>query len=194
MSDTSPSNRSDGSREALPDAARESDFFTIALDWRRWWTIIPEIVILSCAGMLPVIVAANVLARYTDWFHAFWAEDVAKVLFLWIVFLGGAVAVKYEAHVRMSMLSDRLVRWGPAGALWAHAIRLSPIAVGVILLVLGVRIVDISMRRELPSLEISVGYFTTIIPISGALMIFYVVRGYRVGNGRRREADTPQDN
>jgi TRAP-type C4-dicarboxylate transport system permease small subunit len=32
------------------------------------------------------------------------------------------------------------------------------------------------MRRELPTLEISAGYFNTIVPLSGALMIFYAVR------------------
>jgi TRAP-type C4-dicarboxylate transport system permease small subunit len=48
---------------------------------------------------------------------------------------------------------------------------------GAILLVLGVRIVEISMRRELPTLEISAGYFNTVVPASGALMIFYAVRG-----------------
>ncbi len=77
----------DATPAAEPD---ERNFFTIPLDWRRWWTIIPEIVALCCAGLLPVVVAANVVARYTNWFHAFWAEDVVKVLFLWIVFLGGA--------------------------------------------------------------------------------------------------------
>ncbi len=30
------------------------------------------------------------------------------------------------------------------------------------------------MRRELPSLQICVGYFMTIVPVSGALMIVYV--------------------
>jgi TRAP-type C4-dicarboxylate transport system permease small subunit len=49
--------------------------------------------------------------------------------------------------------------------------------VGTILLVWGIRIVEISMRRELPSLQIPAGYFTTIIPASGGLMIFYALRG-----------------
>jgi TRAP-type C4-dicarboxylate transport system permease small subunit len=162
---------------------QERDLFAIALDWWRWWTIIPEMVALACTGILPLVVGANVLARYTDWFRILWAEDVVKVLFLWIVFLGGAIAVKYEAHVRMSALSDRLP--GRAGVLWNRAIRLSPLAVGAILLILGARIVEISMRRELPTLQISVGYFTTIIPASGALMILYSVRGLRAAGTRR---------
>ena len=166
--------------QAEHTAEPDENFFTIRLDWRRWWTILPEIVALACAGALPVIVSANVLARYTNWYQILWAEDVVKVLFLWIVFLGGATAVKYGAHVRMAILSDRMGTSG-LGALWHGVIRLSPLVAGVLLLVLGMRLVEISMRRELPSLEITVGYFMTIVPISGALMILYVALDFWTG-------------
>jgi TRAP-type C4-dicarboxylate transport system permease small subunit len=169
------------SHEAEPD----ENFFTIRLDWQRWWSIIPEIIALICAGALPVIVSANVVARYTNWYRVLWAEDVVKVLFLWIVFLGGAIAVKYGAHVRMTIVSDRMGTSG-LGALWNRVIRLSPMVAGVLLLVLGTRLVEISMRRELPTLEISVGYFMTIVPISGALMILYVARDFWVAGRRQR--------
>jgi TRAP-type C4-dicarboxylate transport system permease small subunit len=178
------SSPSDGSQRVAPETAQELNLFTLALDWRRWWTFVPEIVILTCTGILPLVVGANVVSRYTDWYRIMWAEDVVKVLFLWIVFLGGAIAVKYEAHVRMSMASDRLAARGWAGPLLGHVIRLSPILVGAVLLVLGVPIVKISMHRELPTLQITVGYFTTVIPLSGALMIFYVLSGFRKKNGR----------
>lgn len=160
------------------------DIFSIPLPWRRWWTIIPEIVGLICAGALPIVVVANVIARYTNWYHVIWATDVVKVLFLWLTFLGGAVAVKYEAHVRMTMLSDRFVRIGRLGPLWDLVIRLSPIAVGAILVILGIRLVEISMFRELQTLRISAGYFMAIVPVSGALMAFYALRSVLIRAGR----------
>lgn len=190
MEQTDPSGRAGESRPVGSEVAPELDMFSVALDWRRWWTIIPEMVALACTGILPLVVGANVVSRYTDWYRILWAEDVVSVLFLWIVFVGGAIAVKYEAHVRMSMVSDRLERRGRAGACWRRAIRLSPVVMGAILLVLGVRVVEISMHRELTSLQISVGYFTTVIPASGALMIFYALR--RPGTGSRRGAGPPR--
>jgi TRAP-type C4-dicarboxylate transport system permease small subunit len=190
MEQADPSGRAGDSRQVGPGVAPELDMFSVPLDWRRWWAIIPEIVALACAGILPLVVGVNVVSRYTDWYRILWAEDVVNVLFLWIVFVGGAVAVKYEAHVRMNMLSDRLERRGRAGTFWRRAIRLSPILMGAILLVLGVRVVEISMHRELTSLQISVGYFTTIIPASGALMILYALRGPRTRSDRA--ADPPR--
>lgn len=177
---------------AVP-AEQGPDIFSISLDWQRWWTIVPEIVALLCAGALPVVVMANVLARYTNWYHVIWATDVVKVLFLWLVFLGGALAVKYEAHVRMAMLSDRFVEGGKIGRFWEFAIRLSPLLVGAILLVLGVRLVEISMVRELQTLRISAGYFMPVVPISGVLMIFYVLRSLGSRRGSWSPARTTHD-
>jgi TRAP-type C4-dicarboxylate transport system permease small subunit len=176
--------RADGAGRR-PGSEPDLDIFRLPLDWRRWWTILPEIVVLALVGLLPLVVGANVLSRYSDWYRILWAEDVVKVLFLWIVFLGGAVAVKYGAHVRMSTWSDRLAKTGRAGALWSRLIVLSPAVMGTVLLVLGIRIVEISMKRELPTLEISAGYFSTIVPLSGALMILYAVRALwaRSGSG-----------
>ena len=187
MATADPPPLTDGAgRRHRPELEPDLDIFRLPLDWRRWWTIVPEIVALACTGLLPLVVGANVLSRYTDWYRILWAEDVVKVLFLWVVFLGGAIAVKYEAHVRMSTWSDRLAGAGRAGVLWNRLIRLSPVVMGAILLVLGIRLVEISMRRELPTLQISAGYFSTIVPASGALMIFYALRGR--WRGRRSES------
>jgi TRAP-type C4-dicarboxylate transport system permease small subunit len=175
---------STGAAGSTVPADQGADIFSIALDWRRWWTILPEIVALLCAGALPAVVVANVIARYTNWYHVIWTTDVVKVLFLWVVFLGGALAVKYEAHVRMAMLSERLLEGGgELGRLWDLAIRLSPMLIGATLLVLGARLVEISMVRELQTLRISAGYFMTIVPASGVLMIVYVLRSLVIRGG-----------
>jgi TRAP-type transport system small permease protein len=170
------------------EAALDDNLFSIRLDWRRWWTTIPEIIAFICVGVLSLLVAATVLSRYTDWYRIFWAQDVIRVLFLWVVFLGGAIAVKYEAHVRMTLLSDRIVRWHTVGPVWDRVVRLSPLLAGALLLILGVTLVKISMHREMPSLEFSVGYFVTIVPVSGALMIIYVVRYFYLAFRHRKGA------
>jgi TRAP-type C4-dicarboxylate transport system permease small subunit len=171
--------------EAASEFEPDRNFFSIPLNWARWWTILPELAVLTCTTVLPIMLFLNVVSRHTDWFHAFWAEDIAKTAFVWVIFLGGAIAVKYEAHVRMTTLADRFS--GRLGTWWQYVIRLSPIVVGIPLIILGVRIVEISMFRELPSLQISVGYFMAIIPFSGALMIYYALRGLFVKNSVKTE-------
>ena len=179
MSDTNtqnsnPPTSAEGQGQAADQTAlAQDDLFAIPLDWQRWWTIIPEIVSIVCAATLPILTGLNIVSRYTDWYRVPWVEDIVKILFLWIVFLGGAIAVKYEAHVRMGTFADKYAGAGLIGNVWRWAIRLSPIAMGTILLVFGMQIVEIHMKRELTWLEIPSGYFSTVIPLSGALMIIY---------------------
>lgn len=161
---------------AAGDAAQTDDLselFSTPIEWRRWWLQVPELVLVVCSAGLPVLITVNVIGRYTNWYQAPWANDVIHVVFLWIVFLGGAVAVKYEAHVRMSTFVDRFAGHGPLGRAWHLAVRGAPLVMGAILLVLGIRIVQLDMLNRLPWLQIPLGYFAVVIPVSGGLMIVY---------------------
>lgn len=185
MSDKDTPNSNAGTPTELQGAAAsqtalvDEDLFSIALDWQRWWTLIPETIAMVCAATLPILIGLNVVSRYTDWYRVPWVEDIVKVLFLWIVFLGGALAVKYHAHVSMSTFVDRYAGTGWVSSVWRWVIRLSPIPMGLILLVLGMRIVQIHMLRELTWLKVPSGYFSTVIPLSGALMILYTLGSLR---------------
>ncbi len=144
----------------------------IRLNWRRWWLLIPEMVTLTATAALPLVVLVNVVSRYTNWYKSPWAEDIIRVLFLLVIFLGGALAVKYLAHVRIALLADRIIGTTP-GRWWKWVIRFSPVAMGLILTLLGIEVVELHMKRQLVWLKIPAGYFSTVIPISGALMIIY---------------------
>lgn len=155
------------------------ELFGINLEWSRWWAILPEIVVVACTAALPVLIGLGVVSRYTDWFRVPWVQDVVGVLFMWVVFLGGAVAVKHGAHVSMTSVADRIATRGRLGRVWGVIVELSPIGMGAILLIVGLLVVDIHMTRELAWLQIPFGYFSTIIPFSGALMIFYATTRWR---------------
>jgi TRAP-type C4-dicarboxylate transport system permease small subunit len=57
----------------------------------------------------------QVLARNVVQVTAMWTEELAKFLFVFIVFLGSATLMEREEHIRISVLADRLpavlVRW-----------------------------------------------------------------------------------
>src|SRR5512143_858676 len=57
----------------------------------------------------------QVLARNVVHVTAMWTEELAKFLFVFIVFLGSATLMEREEHIRISVLSDRLptflARW-----------------------------------------------------------------------------------
>lgn len=168
MTTPDPGAASTGELVVLDDAV------LVGLTARTWWRFVPELVAIVCTAALPIVIGVGVVARYTGWYRVPWAQDVTEILFVWLVFLGGALAVKHEAHVRMSGLSDRFTEAWPAfGRAWRHVLLVSPILLGLLLLVVGVPLVELSMRRELPSLRLPTGYFMVIVPASGALITLY---------------------
>ncbi len=57
----------------------------------------------------------QVLARNILFTTAMWTEELAKFLFVYIVFIGSATLMENEGHIRIAILSDRLsgplARW-----------------------------------------------------------------------------------
>ena len=53
----------------------------------------------------------QVVARNALHVTAMWTEELAKFLFVFIVFLGSATLMESEEHIRISILSDRLPDW-----------------------------------------------------------------------------------
>lgn len=59
--------------------------------------------------LLTVAVLIQITARNVGHFVS-WSEDVALLLFTWIVFLGGSLAVREGTHYVIDVFSERFVR------------------------------------------------------------------------------------
>jgi TRAP-type C4-dicarboxylate transport system permease small subunit len=66
-------------------------------------------------GLMFLITFYQVLARNVLFTSAMWTEELAKILFVYIVFLGSASLMENEGHICIAVLSDRLpalvARW-----------------------------------------------------------------------------------
>lgn len=54
------------------------------------------------------IVFMNVVLRYVLNSGLTWAEEAARILFVWLIFLGAVMASRANAHLSVDMLLDRL--------------------------------------------------------------------------------------
>ena len=50
----------------------------------------------------------QIIARFVPGDSTVWSEEVARFIFVWIVFLGAATLTRDEEHIRISALTDRL--------------------------------------------------------------------------------------
>ena len=116
----------------------------------------------------------GVFSRYVLQATFQWYDEVARLCFIWIVFLGATVAVKRGMHFRMRLVVDRL---GPGAARVAdHLVTLATVAFGAVLLAGGYGIYPVAQRQVTDALEISMLWFYSALPVGGALIIGYALQ------------------
>jgi TRAP-type C4-dicarboxylate transport system permease small subunit len=69
-------------------------------------------------AVLLAVVGVQIFARYVLNHSLYWSEELARYLFIYLVFLGAAVALRRDGHIRVSFLVERL----PAGLQRAAAV------------------------------------------------------------------------
>ena len=139
-----------------------------------------------CLGLMVVLVAdvfLGVWSRYVLQATFQWYDEVARLCFVWMVFLGAASAVRRGAHFRLHLLVDRL---GP------RLRRVNDLVVGLLVVVFGgvlvaggVAMWPVARRQVTDSLELSMLWFYAALPVGGALMIlFSLPHLWRMARGR----------
>jgi len=61
-----------------------------------------------CVIAMVAIVAAQIFLRYVMGHPFVWADELANWLFVWVIYLGASVLVRYDAHLKVEILIDRL--------------------------------------------------------------------------------------
>ena len=138
-----------------------------------------------CLLLMVVLVGdvfLGVFSRYVLQSTFRWYDEVARLCFVWIIFLGAEVAVRRGLHFRMHLLVDRL---GPGGRLAADRLAtVTVIGFGTILVAGGFGIAPIAHRQVTDALEISQLWFFGALPVGGALMILFALG--QLWHGRSR--------
>jgi TRAP-type C4-dicarboxylate transport system permease small subunit len=131
-------------------------------------------------GLLVVmclIGAVKVVSRYVLTSPIAWTEELATMLFAWLVFIGASVALKKNEHFAI----DVVVKLLPT-SMGKYSLRARHFAVAAFCLLLigyGTRLAVLSWRVPTPMLEISRGWFYLSVPFGGLLMLVRTVEMIR---------------
>jgi TRAP-type C4-dicarboxylate transport system permease small subunit len=116
----------------------------------------------------------GVFSRYVMRSTFTWYDEIARLLFVWIVFLGAAVGVRRSGHFRLQLLIERFppsLRRG-ADAFGVLAIMLF----GGVLIQQGWKLVELGQFQQTPVMGLSKAYVYASMPVGGALVILYSLR------------------
>jgi len=113
----------------------------------------------------------GVFSRYVLMSTFTWYDEIARLLFVWIVFLGAAVGVRRGTHFRLHLRVDRM----PPGVRRATRVVgvLAVIGVGLVLIQQGWKLVELGQFQRTPVMGLSKQYVYAAIPAGGILIILY---------------------
>ena len=131
-----------------------------------------EIIIVACLALMAVLVFGNVVLRYAFDSGIAVSEELSRLLFVWLIFLGAILASVQRAHIGFDALVERLPLVGRkllvvlTGALMLWACGM--------FLVGGWRQTEINLGNSYPVLGISYGWLYGVAIVFGGGMTLAV--------------------
>jgi len=129
---------------------------------------------LVMAACIFVIVLFTVFTRYLFNYVVHWSEEVPRYLLVWIGFLGAALAVRQKEHIGFDYIYKKLPDL-PRRVL-GLMLNLGIFIIGLIMLVYGIDFVRQFGGDWMESIPYKNYWFYVSLPISGTLIILYVIR------------------
>jgi len=141
----------------------------------------------SFAAMLLMllIIFAQVITRYVFGYTAEWSEELARFLFVWVVFLGSALVMGERGHLAVEFIPHHF-KGKPFGKVLEVVVNLSSYAFILLLFTQGAKMTRTMTFQRSPGMDVSMSIVYAVIPLSSALMLLYVIRdSIRIVKGTR---------
>ena len=140
---------------------------------RRTLSHVVEGLLLVLMVALCVDVFLGVFSRYVMGRTFTWYDEIARMCFVWIIFLGAAVGVRRGAHFRLQLVVHRLPRALQSAA---NVVSVAAIAgFGALLIWQGRLLVELGQFQTTPVMGLSKQWIYASMPVGGALMILYAL-------------------
>jgi TRAP-type C4-dicarboxylate transport system permease small subunit len=151
---------------------------------KRFLSRIVEDVCFLLVIVLAAVVFFQVFNRFILKAPMAWTEELAMLLFQWVVFLGAALGVKRMSHFGIDLVVEKLSEKN------RHRLELVvPLAIGAIALTLiieGVQLLKLTQFQGYTTMPFSHAWATAAMPVSGFLMILYLIR-HKIKGWREKE-------
>jgi TRAP-type C4-dicarboxylate transport system permease small subunit len=123
---------------------------------------------------LTVIVSLQVFNRFVLKTPLAWSEDLAMLLFQWVVFLGAALGVKRLRHFGIELVVRKLPE---TMRHWVELLTPAAMAiVAFVMIVQGWTILTFNLNRTYPTMDLTYTWAFLPIPLAGVLILIYLVQ------------------
>ena len=134
---------------------------------------IPEILCAIVLSLLMIFLVGSVASRYLWDLGLPWTDELARTLFVWIVFIGFAIAVRHRANVGVDYF---VMQMKPAKRRVVGVIQdVAILAFAIIFTWQSYVTVGFSLMQRMPALDITIAWLYGSSLAAGVLMIIYGV-------------------
>jgi TRAP-type transport system small permease protein len=135
-------------------------------------------VVILMMALMTVVVFSQVMARYFFNFSLSWTEEIARFAFVWLSFMGAAILVRRDEHIRVTMLVDALPT-----PVWAITRTLEYAGILTCLYFFvsgGLSLTEAEWSQLAPATQIPMGWIYLVIPIASGLMLLWTLSAIAV--------------
>jgi len=131
-----------------------------------------EIIVITLLIIIVVAVNLEVVFRYILHNPLYWSEELSKLSFVWMIFIGSALATRDKIHIQMDYFADKL---SPKIQCWLfYILQIICIAFLMSVIIFSVPLIGIQANIRSVALNISMSYFTLAVFIGSIFTIIYI--------------------
>lgn len=138
---------------------------------------IPELMIAMIVAVLVVFLSLSVIGRYVFDIGIAWSDELARLLFVWVVFLGFAVAIRHRGNIGVELFIDRLSRPTRRRVILMQDIVV--LAFSLFFTWEATLTVRFSLLQRLPVLQITIAWLYAAVLVAGVMMTVYAAANLR---------------
>ncbi len=144
-----------------------------------------EVILVAILAIMVALIFLQVCMRYVFQSSLSWSEELARYLFLWIIWLGAAYATKENSHISLDFITSRLPRKGKIIASAMKYVIWVLFAIFLAYISWNLTIIIFERGQVSPALRIPMWYAYASIPCGITLMLFRMIENsiktYRKG-------------
>ncbi len=140
------------------------------LDAFAWF--LEHVVALAFAALFAVVVL-NIVLRNVAGIAWLWIPAVARLLFVWIVFLGVAAALRRNEHLVVDFFQRRMPRRLQKAVVFG--IHLASLPFFAMLLVYGLQVARVRMRIPFDTWQFPTGWAYMAVPVAAVILIVFTL-------------------
>ena len=132
-----------------------------------------RIAIVSCFGITILLCLCQVIFRYLLRFPLFWAEEIMRLFFVWVIYIGISLCFYEKSHIVVSFVYERFPSKVKAGLqIFIYVLNILFL---LLMVLLGFKIIWFVGGQILPATGVPVYLLYLSYPVAGLMALIFIV-------------------